>query len=107
MTMPMKIVPMNAGDEKQHQRFGQRHGGLQLAVEVAFGDVGDAHQFLVQPAAFFGDGDHFQDRAGEEAAAVRQAWPKRLAFLDPFDRVGHGIDEDLVADRSAGDVQRR
>ena len=50
--MPMKMVPMNAGDEKQHQRLGKRHGGLQLAIQVALGDVGDAHQFA-RPACRF------------------------------------------------------
>ena len=28
--MPMKMVPMKAGDQEQHQRLGERHGGLQV-----------------------------------------------------------------------------
>ena len=103
--MPMKMVPMNAGDEKQHQRLGERHGGLQVAVQVAFGDVGDADQFAVELAAFLGHGNHFQHGAGEQLLAVRQALAEPAALLHALDGLRHGIHENLVADGFARDVQ--
>ncbi len=51
----MKMVPMNPAMKKKHQRFGEaRRPVFKLAVQVALRDVGDAHQFRVQLAAFLG-----------------------------------------------------
>src|SRR3954451_15061735 len=40
-------------DEKEQQGLGHGDGGLELAVEVALGDIGDADQFLIETSALF------------------------------------------------------
>src|SRR5581483_9189651 len=93
------------GDEKQKHRFGERNSGLELAVQVALGDGRDANQLLVEAAAFFGYRDHFERRTGEERAAFAETLSKLAALLDPLDRVGNRVHEDLVADGFAGDIK--
>ena len=94
-----------AGDQKQHQRLGKRHGRFQVAVQVHLGDAGDAHQFGVELAAFLRHGNHFQHGAGEERLAIRQALAEPAALLHALDGLGDGVHENLVADGAAGDVQ--
>ena len=101
----MKMVPTKPAMKKSISRFGQGHGGLEVAVQVALRDDGDADQFGVELAAFLADGDHFQHRAGEEVAAIGQAGAQLRAFLDAVNGIGNGIHQNLVADGSAGDVE--
>ena len=104
-TMPMKMVPMNAGDEKKHQRLGERHRGLQIPVQIPFGDIRDANQFPVELAAFLGHGNHFQDGAGKKIFALRQAFAEMSALLHALDGLRDRVHENLVADGTARDVQ--
>jgi len=62
---PDEDGPDKSGDEEKHQRLGKRNGGFQLPIQVAFRDIGDADQFLIEFAAFFRDGYHFEHRAAE------------------------------------------
>src|SRR5438093_718370 len=39
-------------DEEQHQWLRQRNCGLELPIQIPFGDVGDANQFLIEFSAF-------------------------------------------------------
>src|ERR1035437_2199677 len=94
-----------AGDEKQHQRFGERHGGFQIPVQVKFRDAGHAHEFGVELAAFFRDRNHFQHRAGKKDFAVREALAEPSALLHALDGLADGIHENLVADGPARDVE--
>src|SRR6478609_11138684 len=52
--------PDEAGDHEQHQRLEQCHPGLEIAIQIALGDHGDADEFGVELAAFFRHGNHFQ-----------------------------------------------
>ncbi len=104
-TMPMKIVPMKPAMKKSISGFGERHRGLQLAIQVAFGDVRRCGPVRIEPPAFLGHRNHFQHRTRETALAVGQACAELPAFLHALDGFRNRVHENLVADGLAGDVQ--
>src|ERR1700722_19057309 len=77
----------DGGHEEKNHWFSDGNGGFELAIQIAFRDAGDADQFLVQPAALFGDGNHFNDGAAEKTAAFRETFSKLAAFLDAVNRL--------------------
>src|SRR5215470_2631532 len=85
-----------SGDEEEQQWLREGHGSLQLAIQVPFGDSGDAHEFLVQATAFFRDRDHLPHGAGKQALAFAEADAQLPALLDTLDGLGHGVHQDLV-----------
>ena len=79
------------GYEEHHQRLQERDGGLQVAVEVSFLDVGDANELGVKPAAFLRDRNHLGGGAGKKDGAHAQARPELFAFLYGLDGSGYGV----------------
>src|ERR1035437_1652054 len=92
-------------DKKQQQRLRERHRRLQLPIQVALRDIGDAHQLLLEPAALFSHGNHFHHRAREQALALRETGAQLAALLNALDTGGNRIDQNLIANGFAPYVQ--
>ena len=104
--MPTKIVPMNPAMTKSMSGSASATAVLSWRSRVISVTAGEPHEFLVQPAAFLRDGDHFQRRAGEKRAAIREARAERFALFHPLGGVGDEIDQRLIAERTARDGER-
>ena len=78
----------DAGHNEQHDRFGDGDEHSKLAVQIVSYVRGQAKQFLVEPAGFFGDGDHFHDRWGKKLGLPARALGERRAALHFLDGRG-------------------
>ena len=103
--MPMKMVPMKPAIKNRSKGSANATAVFRLRSRSPSVTVGDAHQFGVQFAAFFGDGNHFQDGTGKQDPAIGQALAESPALLHALDGLAHGIHQDLVADGAPGDIQ--
>ena len=103
--MPMKMMPMKPAIKNSISGSANATAVFRLRSRSVFGDDGDAHQFAVELAAFFRDGNHFQRRAGKKNLAIREALAEPSALLHALDGLADGVHENLVADGAARDVQ--
>ena len=71
--MPMKMVPMNPAMRNSNNGSANATAVFRLRSRSLSVHDGNPHQFAVQLAAFFRDGNHFQDGAGEKSFAIGQA----------------------------------
>ena len=60
------------GDEKKHERLREGDRSFQVAIQIAFGDVGDADQLGVQPTAFLRHRNHFQGGTVEQVLTLSE-----------------------------------
>src|SRR5688500_2099525 len=73
------------GDKEKHERFRHGDGRFELSIQIAFRDICDTNEFLIEAPAFLGDGNHFPYRARKQSATIRQAGTKLLSFFDALD----------------------
>src|SRR5665647_3427757 len=86
--------------EDRLQYRGQRfHGGVDLVLV----EVGDLAQHGVERAGLLAHRDHLRDHGGEHAHLFER-FGDRLPLLDALLHVDHGLFDDGVAGRLAGDL---
>ena len=88
--------------DEQQQRLGRRDENAKLPIEISLERGRDTNQFLVESARLLSDGDGFSDGRRKKLWTAAQAFGKRLAALNFFNRVRDGVGQGLVADRFAG-----
>ena len=103
--MPMKMVPMNPAIKNSINGSANDTAVFKWRSRSHFGNDGNADEFGVELAAFLSHGNHFQNGAGEQILAFREALTEPAALLHALNGFRNGVHEGLVADGFARDIQ--